>query len=60
VALTADSSDELREVCRQHGMQAFLSKPFDTNELLAVISRYVKPAASGQEPAPPGESSSVK
>jgi CheY-like chemotaxis protein len=57
VALTADSSDELREVCRQHGMQAFLSKPFDTNELLAVISRYVKPAAA--EP-PPGESSPVK
>jgi signal transduction histidine kinase/ActR/RegA family two-component response regulator len=58
VALTADSSDELREVCRQHGMQAFLSKPFDTNELLAVISKYVKPG--GAEPAPFGEASSVE
>ena len=45
VALTADASDELREHCRQNGMQAFLSKPYDTNELLAVISKYTKPEA---------------
>ena len=43
LALTADTSDEMRELCRQQGMQAFLSKPFDKNELFSVISKYLKP-----------------
>jgi CheY-like chemotaxis protein len=42
LALTADTSDEMRDLCRQQGMQAFLSKPFDKNELYAAISRYLK------------------
>jgi CheY-like chemotaxis protein len=51
LALTADSSDELREVCRQHGMQAFLSKPFDAHELVGVLSKYLKPGSAGTGPA---------
>ena len=43
LALTADTSDEMRDLCRRQGMQAFLSKPFDKNELYAVISKYLKP-----------------
>jgi CheY-like chemotaxis protein len=43
LALTADTSDEMRDLCRQQGMQAFLSKPFDKNELYAAISKYLKP-----------------
>jgi CheY-like chemotaxis protein/nitrogen-specific signal transduction histidine kinase len=41
LALTADSGDELREVCRRQGMQAFLSKPLDTNQLWTVISKHL-------------------
>jgi two-component system sensor histidine kinase/response regulator len=42
LALTANCSDELREVCRQAGMQAFLSKPVETTELWAVVSKFLK------------------
>jgi CheY-like chemotaxis protein len=45
LALTADFSDELRERCRQHGMQAFLSKPVEAGELWATVSRYLAKAA---------------
>lgn len=43
LALTADNSDEMRDLCRKEGMQSFLSKPFDKNELYAAISKYLKP-----------------
>ena len=42
VALTATTSDELREQCRVHGMQAFLSKPVEAGELLAAVSRHIQ------------------
>jgi CheY-like chemotaxis protein len=42
VALTATTSDELREQCRVHGMQAFLSKPVEAGELLAAVSRHLQ------------------
>jgi CheY-like chemotaxis protein len=41
LALTANSSDELREQCRLVGMQAFLSKPVDAASLWAAVSRFV-------------------
>jgi len=47
LALTADYSDEMRDRCRQHGMQAFLSKPVRSAELLAGISRCLKPEKPG-------------
>jgi CheY-like chemotaxis protein len=43
IAVTAISSDQVREMCRNHGMQGFLSKPFEEEELAAIISRYLKP-----------------
>jgi CheY-like chemotaxis protein len=43
LALTADSSDEVRERCRRQGMQAFLSKPLEAGELWAVVSRHLGP-----------------
>jgi CheY-like chemotaxis protein len=42
LALTATTSDDLRERCRQAGMQAFLSKPIETNELWAAITKFLK------------------
>lgn len=41
LALTADSSDELRERCLQQGMQAFLSKPVEPVHLWSVVSRFL-------------------
>jgi CheY-like chemotaxis protein len=43
LALTADSSDELRRECLQHGMQGFLSKPVESNLLWAAVSRHLNP-----------------
>ncbi len=45
LALTADSSDQVREQCRAAGMQAYLSKPLEYNELHAAIVRSLKPVA---------------
>jgi CheY-like chemotaxis protein len=41
LALTASCSDQVREQCRAIGMQAFLSKPIDANELWSAVSRYL-------------------
>jgi CheY-like chemotaxis protein len=41
VALTASSSDQVREQCRAHGMQAYLSKPVQAAELWAAVSRQL-------------------
>ena len=42
IALTANYSDVYREMARECGMQAFLSKPVQGSELLATIHKYVK------------------
>jgi len=42
LALTANFSDEVRELCRAHGMQAYLSKPVEAGELIAAVSRHLK------------------
>jgi CheY-like chemotaxis protein len=43
LALTADTSDELRERCRSGGMQAFLSKPIDAGMLWAAVLKHLGP-----------------
>jgi len=42
LALTANFSDDVREQCRSHGMQAYLSKPVEAGELWAAISKHLK------------------
>ena len=42
LALTANSSDEIRDQCRAHGMQAYLAKPIEANELWAAVSRHLE------------------
>jgi CheY-like chemotaxis protein/anti-sigma regulatory factor (Ser/Thr protein kinase) len=41
LALTANYSDQTKEECLAHGMQAFLSKPVDAHELWSTVSRYL-------------------
>ena len=41
LALTANAADDLRERCRQAGMQAFLSKPVEPNELWSAVSKFL-------------------
>jgi CheY-like chemotaxis protein/anti-sigma regulatory factor (Ser/Thr protein kinase) len=41
LALTASSSDDLKEQCRRAGMQAFLIKPIDPPALWSAVSRYL-------------------
>ena len=42
LALTANCSDQVRQQCLQHGMQAYLSKPINSQELWSAISRFLK------------------
>ena len=43
LALSANASDEVREQCRAHGMQAYLSKPVETQSLYKMLSTWIKP-----------------
>jgi two-component system, NarL family, sensor histidine kinase BarA len=42
LAVTANYSDAYREMARESGMQAFLSKPVQQAELLATVGRFLK------------------
>ena len=42
LALTANYSDEHRALCHQIGMQGFLSKPIQSEELLGAISAWLR------------------
>jgi signal transduction histidine kinase/ActR/RegA family two-component response regulator len=42
IALTAHGSDADRDVCLSAGMNAFLRKPVEGNELVAVVKKFVK------------------
>jgi signal transduction histidine kinase/CheY-like chemotaxis protein len=41
VAMTANAMEQDRRACRAAGMNAFVSKPFDPEEFLAVVARCV-------------------
>lgn len=41
LALTAEVSDQVRTLCRQKGMAAYLVKPIQAAELLAAVSRFL-------------------
>jgi CheY-like chemotaxis protein len=41
LALTANCPDEHRRLCVESGMQAFLTKPVQSQELLSVVGRYL-------------------
>jgi CheY-like chemotaxis protein len=41
IAFTADSFSETRALCREHGMQGFLTKPVDTAELVSTLRHFL-------------------
>jgi CheY-like chemotaxis protein len=41
IAFTADSFSETRALCRQHGMQGFLTKPVDAAELVSTLRHFL-------------------
>jgi CheY-like chemotaxis protein len=41
LALTADTSDQIRSECRQRGMAAFINKPVQAAELLSSVRRHL-------------------
>lgn len=41
LALTANAADDVREMCRKAGMQAFLSKPVEPAELWSAVSKFL-------------------
>lgn len=44
LAFTANTADEYRNMCRQHGMQGFLAKPVQANELFFVVAKTLQEA----------------
>lgn len=46
VALTADATDETRRQCEDAGVAAFVTKPVDMDELLALIDRVARPRSA--------------
>ena len=55
VAMTADAIAGVEEKCRSHGIYAYVSKPFEPEQLIETIDRLVgeKPAAASAAAPPP-------
>jgi CheY-like chemotaxis protein len=41
IAVTANSSEEHRVLCREYGMQGFIAKPIQSEELLSTLARVL-------------------
>ncbi len=54
IALTADATERVRELCDQAGMDDYVSKPVDRELLRAALLRWLPPGVEhGAEPAEP-------
>jgi PAS domain S-box-containing protein len=52
VAMTANAMQRDREACLAAGMDDFVAKPIDPNELWGVLLRWIPPRSSATVPAP--------
>jgi len=41
LAFTANASPEYRRICRENGMQGFVAKPIQADELLSTLDRFL-------------------
>ena len=41
IAFTANSFSDTRALCREHGMQGFLTKPVNASELLGTLRQFL-------------------
>jgi CheY-like chemotaxis protein len=41
IALTANTTDEYRRLCRRHGLQGFLPKPVEYRKLLETVDQFL-------------------
>ena len=48
LVLSARSDDETQRQCEALGVEAYLQKPFQSNELIAVVERMVASSSSGE------------
>ena len=55
IILSANSPEESRQACLDAGCQAFLSKPFNAEELLCALCDFLAPADMPPHPAEGGE-----
>jgi signal transduction histidine kinase/CheY-like chemotaxis protein/HPt (histidine-containing phosphotransfer) domain-containing protein len=51
IALTASAHDEERRRCLASGMDDCLAKPYEPEELAAIVTRWIDPSAAEREPA---------
>jgi two-component system sensor histidine kinase RpfC len=59
VALTADATEETRRACAEAGIDAFVTKPVDAGQLLALVERLTRPKPPGDAGAAPGRAGVV-
>jgi two-component system sensor histidine kinase/response regulator len=55
VAMTANAMQRDRERCLAAGMNDFVTKPVDPDELCAVLVKWIRPRAASPRPAPSAE-----
>jgi CheY-like chemotaxis protein len=55
VAITADTSEGVRERCLEAGMDAYIAKPVHAEDLQHAIDKLLNASLPDREPAPPGQ-----